>query len=174
MAVTQQLARVEAAYLAACRTSATTSPEGDPNWDPPAQDVLDLDWAPRLLERVCDLAELDGVHLNALQRATKGDTEIDLDFLNTHPHDIAPFGPPPTALSETQVACLAELLGQIDISAVLASLPADDVDAADAIGPSAGRIVGGPKKYLLRHFNALREFYLDAAQRQLLVVLWWD
>lgn len=162
MAVTQQLARVEAAYLAACRTTAGTSSDGVPCWEPPSADVLDLDWAPRLLERVCELAELDAVHLNALRQATKGDCEIDLGFLNTNPHDIAPFGPPPTALSPTQVACLAELLGQIDMPAVLAGLPAGNGAAAAAIGPAAGQIVGGPQKYLLKHFNALREFYVDA------------
>ncbi|WP_210590360.1 hypothetical protein [Streptomyces sp. GESEQ-35] len=72
MAVTQQLARVDAEHLAACRTSAGTSPDGDPRWDPPSADVLELDWAAALLERVCDLA--------------------DLDSLNTHPHDIDSSG----------------------------------------------------------------------------------
>ncbi|WP_409235759.1 hypothetical protein [Streptomyces sp. PA5.6] len=50
MAVTQQLARVSAQYLDTCRTSAATSPDGDHRWDPPAVDVLDLDWAPYLID----------------------------------------------------------------------------------------------------------------------------
>ncbi|MFG2233655.1 DUF1877 domain-containing protein [Streptomyces sp. NPDC048723] len=175
MAVTQQLARIPAEYLAACRRSAATSPDRDPHWDPLAYDVLDLDWAPRLLERVGEVAGLGEVHLDALRWATDGDTALDLAFLNTHPHDIAPFGPVPTALSAPQVARVSELLGQIDMPALLAALPTDDREAGSLIGWGADKITGGgPRAYLLRHFNALRDFYLDAATRQLLVVLWWD
>ncbi|MEU7469957.1 hypothetical protein AB0A94_15695 [Streptomyces sp. NPDC044984] len=42
------------------------------------------------------------------------------------------------------------------------------------IGYEADRLIGGPREYLPEHFNALRDFYLDAAGRHLLVVLWWD
>ncbi|MER5281008.1 hypothetical protein ABT025_35480 [Streptomyces sp. NPDC002809] len=118
--------------------------------------------------------EVDDVHLNALQQSTEGDAAIDLGFLNTHPHAIGPFGPAPTALSATQVARVSELLWQIDLPALLAALPTDETEAASLIGHGSARIVGGPRKYLLGHFNALREFYRDASQRHLLVVLWWD
>ncbi|MFD9777798.1 DUF1877 domain-containing protein [[Kitasatospora] papulosa] len=174
MAVNQQLARIPAQYLAACRQSASMSPDRDPHWDPPAYDVLDLDWAPRLLERVGEIAGLDEVHLSALREATDGDTALDLAFLNTHPHAIAPFGPAPTALSAPQVARVSELLGQINMPALLDALPTDDREAGSLIGHEATKITGGPRAYLLRHFNALRDFYLDAAKRHLLVVLWWD
>lgn len=174
MAVTQQLARVPAEYLAACRQSAGTSTDGDPHWDPPPADVLDLDWAPAVLERACELAGLDGVHLDALRQATEGDPAIDLGFLNTHPHAIGPFGPPPAALSTAQVARISELLGHIDLPAVLAGLPADHTEAASLIGHGTDKIAGDPRKYLLGHFNALREFYRAASQRHLLLVLWWD
>ncbi|MEU1202923.1 DUF1877 domain-containing protein [Streptomyces sp. NPDC005813] len=174
MAVTQQLARISAEYLAACRQSAGESPDGDPHWDPPSADVLDLDWAPAVLERVGELAGLDDLHLDALRRATDGDTTINLGFLSTHPHQIGPFGPAPTALSATQVASVAELLAQIDIPALLAALPSDDHTAGSLIGHGADHIIGGLGKYLLQHFNALRQFHLGAARRQLLVVLWWD
>ncbi|MFF0850724.1 DUF1877 family protein [Streptomyces sp. NPDC003280] len=174
MAVTQQLARISAQYLASCRQSADASPDADPLWDPPSADVLDLDWAPSLLERVCELGGLDDVHRHALRQALDGDTAIDLAFLNTHPHAIGPFGPDPTALSPAQVARVAELLGQIDFPALLAALPPDEAQAASLIGNGANKIVGGPKPYLVKHFNAMREFYRGASQRQLLVVLWWD
>ncbi|MEU1448589.1 hypothetical protein [Streptomyces mirabilis] len=95
MAVTQQLARIPAEYLDSCRQSAGESPAGDPHWDPPSVDVLDLDWAPVLLERVCELGGLDDVHLNALRQATDGDTGIDLGFLNAHPRAIGAFGSTP-------------------------------------------------------------------------------
>jgi hypothetical protein len=174
MAVTQQLARVPAEYLASCHQAADESPDGDHLWDPPSADVLDLDWAPFLLERVCELGGLDDVHRNALRQALGGDTALDLAFLNTHPHTIAPFGPDPTALSAAQVARVAELLGQINFPALLAVLPTDEAEAASLIGNGADKIVGGLRKYLLEHFDAMREFYRGASQRQLLVVLWWD
>ncbi|MFD8978896.1 DUF1877 domain-containing protein [Streptomyces sp. NPDC059564] len=173
MAVTQQLARIPEGYLAACRQSAAASSDRDPHWDPPAYDVLDLDWAPALLKRVGEVAGLEAVHRDALRQATDGDTALDLGFLNTHPHAIAPFGDVPTGLAASQVARVSELLGQIDMPLLLAALPADERDAASLIG-QVGSITGGLRAYLLQHFNALRDFYLDAAKRHLLVVLWWD
>lgn len=174
MAVTQQLARISAEYLASCRQSADASPDGDPLWDPPSADLLDLDWAPFLIERVCELGGLDDAHRSALRQALEGETAIDLAFLNTHPHAIAPFGPDPTALSAVQVDRAAALLGEIEFPALLAALPTDEAEAAALIGNGADKIVGGPKKYVPGHFNDLREFYHAASQRQLLVVLWWD
>ncbi|MEU9339536.1 DUF1877 family protein [Streptomyces sp. NPDC048290] len=174
MAVTQQLARIPAEYLASCRQSANASPDGDPLWDPPSADVLDLDWAGLLIERICALGGLDDARRSALRQALEGETAIGLAFLNTPPHAVAPFGPAPTALSAAQVDRIAELLGQIDFPALLAALPADEAEAATLIGKGADEIVGGPKKYALGHFNALREFYHAASRRGLLVVLWWD
>ncbi|MFF3213992.1 DUF1877 domain-containing protein [Streptomyces sp. NPDC002886] len=174
MAVTQQLARIPEGYLAACRQSAAASSDRDPHWDPPAYDVLDLDWAPALLKRVGEVAGLEEAQLDALRRATDGDTGLDLGFLKAHPHAIAPFGGTPTGLGVSEVARVSELLGQIDMPALLAALPADERDAESSIGQMGGPITGGSRAYLLEHFNALRNFYLDAAKRHLLVVLWWD
>ncbi|MFD5029172.1 DUF1877 domain-containing protein [Streptomyces sp. NPDC058405] len=174
MAVTQQLARIPAEYLAACRQSASASPDGDPRWDPPASDMLDLGWAPALLARLGEVSGLDEVRLDALRQATDGGTTVDLGFLNTHPHTIGPFGPAPTALSSAQVARVSELLDQIDMHSLLAALPTDDREAGYLIGHGADHIIGGPREYLLKHFNALRDFYIDAAKRHLLVALWWD
>ncbi|MGW8881591.1 DUF1877 domain-containing protein, partial [Streptomyces mirabilis] len=137
MAVTQQLARVSDGYLADRRRAAGESPDGDPQWDPPPCDVLDLDWAPALLGRVCELAGLDDVRLAALQQATDGGTAVDLGFLCTHPHAIAPFGPAPTALSAAQVARVAELLQEMDMPAMLAALPTDDAEVAALVGHGA-------------------------------------
>lgn len=174
MAVTQQLARIPVVYLAACRRSASASPDGDPRWDPSASDVLDLDWAPALLARWGEVSGLDADRLAALRQATEGDVALDLGFLHTHPHAIGPFGPVPTALSSAQVARVSHLLDQIDIHALLAALPIDEREAGYLIGHGAGRIIDGPREYLLKHFNALRDFYRDAAKRHLIIVLWWD
>ncbi|WP_406274221.1 YfbM family protein [Actinacidiphila glaucinigra] len=174
MAVTQQIARVSAEYLAACRRSAGASPDGDPRWDPPAPDVLDPDWAPALLERLGEVTGLDEVRLDALRQATHGDTMPELGFLNAHPHAIGPFGPAPQALSIARVAHVSELLDGIDMHALLRALPTDDREAAYLIGQGADRVIGGPRGYLLKHFNALRDFYQRAAKHHMLVVLWWD
>ncbi|MET9881474.1 DUF1877 family protein [Actinacidiphila glaucinigra] len=174
MAVTQQLARVPAEYLAACRKSADESPDGDHHWDPPSSDCLDLDWAPALLAGACRLAQLDDVHLDALRWASEGDTEVDLGFLNAYPHAIGPFGPPPTLLSPEAVARVSALLGEIDIQAIVATLPADRHHAGSLFGRGPEFIPDGLAEYLLRHFDALRKFYGEAARRGLLIVLWWD
>jgi hypothetical protein len=71
------------------------------------------------------------------------------------------------------VACISELLGQI-LAGRPRRLPTDDTEAASLIGHGADKIVGGPRKHLLGHFNGLRKFYLGASQRHLLLVLWWD
>lgn len=129
MAVTQQLARILAEYSAACRQSADRSSDGDPRWDPPASDMLDLDWAPTMLARLVEVSGLDEMRLDALRRATDGDAALDHGFLATYPHAIGPFGPAPTALSSTQVVHVSELLDQIDMPSLLATLPADDREA---------------------------------------------
>ncbi|MFG3229301.1 DUF1877 domain-containing protein [Kitasatospora sp. NPDC048194] len=170
MAVTQQLARVSADYLVACRQSAEQSPDGDHHWDPPAEDCLDLDWAPSMLEQACELARLDAVHLDALRRATDGDTDIDLDFLNANPHAIAFFSNSvATALDPDAVARVSKLLGEIDIRAILHAVR--DSGKVSTLGYG---FTGDPTEYLLGHFGVLRTFYAEAARRDLLVVLWWD
>ncbi|MGW6912866.1 DUF1877 domain-containing protein [Kitasatospora sp. NPDC054939] len=170
MAVPQQLARVSAEYLAACRQSAAESPDGDHHWDPPSADWLDLDWAPSMLKRACELTRLNAVHLEALKRATDGDSGIDLDFLHANPHAIAPFSTSaPTALCPEAVAQVAALLEEIDMPAILQSVL--DSGTASELGQG---FTGDPTTYLLGHFGALREFYTEAARRELHVVLWWD
>lgn len=108
------------------------------------------------------------------RRPSAGSLACDLVFLNRPPHEIALFGPDPAALSPDHVARIADLLAEIDFPGLLASLPADESAASALIGYGTDGIVGGVRKYLLTHFNAVRRFYRDAALRHLLVVLWWD
>ncbi|WP_405816512.1 DUF1877 domain-containing protein [Streptomyces sp. NBC_01390] len=174
MAVTQQLARVSAEYLAACRTRAEESSDGFHQWDPPEADCLDLDWAPALLERACEIAGVSEVHLAALGQATEGGVAMDVRFLNAHPHAIGPFGPAPAALEPLAVRQVSGLLGEIDVQAVLAVLPLDVREAGTLIGHGAEGLVDGPRTYLMGHFEALRGFYAEASQRGFAVVSWWD
>ncbi|MEV6211814.1 DUF1877 domain-containing protein [Kitasatospora sp. NPDC051914] len=174
MAVTQQLARVNAGYLAACRACAAESSDGDHRWDPPAADSLDLDWAPAMLARVCEIAGVDDSHLAALRRATDGGVALDVGFLNAGPHAIGFFGPTPAALEPKEVERVSDLLGDIDFRAALAALPSDNHAAGVLIGHGAEGLVHGPRTYLGIHFDALREFYAGASKRGLAIVSWWD
>ncbi|MER7569054.1 DUF1877 family protein [Streptomyces sp. NPDC097941] len=171
MAVTQQLARVSAEYLAACRTRTEESFDGDHQWDPPTADCLDLDWAPAMLERACEIAGVGELHLAALRQATDGGVAMDVGFLNAHPHAI---GPAPAALEPLAVRQVSGLLREIDLQAVLAVLPLDMREAGALIGHGAEGLVDGPRTYLKDHFDALREFYAGASKRGLAVASWWD
>ncbi|MDX3073166.1 DUF1877 domain-containing protein [Streptomyces sp. MI02-7b] len=163
MAVTQLLARVHAADLAHCRATAAGRPDADPGWAPPAGDVLDLDWAPHPLEDACRRAGLDGRLLAALRRATTGDPEVDVAFLD-HPDAVGIFGPPPAALAPEGVAAVAHALAAIDRPAVLPPRPG--VRGLDG--------VRDPQAYLTGHFRALCAFCAEAARRGQYVVMWWD
>ncbi|MFI8179337.1 DUF1877 domain-containing protein [Actinacidiphila glaucinigra] len=162
MAVTQQLARVTEEFLARCRTAARESPDGDPGWDPPREDVLDLDWAPASLKRVCRAAGAAAPALAAPERALDGDPEVTVAFLD-HPEAVGVFGPPPGAVAPAGVTLVAEGLAAIDWDAVRAH-------GADHGLPG----VRDPWGYLTGHFTALRAFYEQASRRGLYVVGWWD
>jgi hypothetical protein len=99
---------------------------------------------------------------------------MDVGFLNAHPHAIGPFGPAPTALEPWAVRRVSGLLGEIDLQYVLAVLPLDIREAGALVGHGADGLVDGPRRYLMDHFDALREFYTGASKRGLAVVSWWD
>jgi hypothetical protein len=168
MAVTQQLARVSGAYITRCRTSAAASPDADPEWDPPANDWIDLNWSPRFLSDACELAGVDSCTLEALNRALNGDPDVDVSVLN-HPGATGGLGPPPTALAPDSVAHAAAKLAGLDWDSVLAAIPADRREVL--VGD---HFIGDPVAYLTTHVMALRNFYAGAAQQGLFVVLWWD
>ncbi|EME96727.1 DUF1877 domain-containing protein [Streptomyces mobaraensis NBRC 13819 = DSM 40847] len=168
MAVTQQLARVSGEYLERCRATAVARPDADPDWYPPVDDLLDLDWAPSPLIDVFGLAGVAPSTRAALVRALDGDPEVDVSYLR-HPEATGCFGPPPTALAPESVAGVAAELTALDGVEVLAAIPADRYAALVGDG-----FTGDPSAYLTTHFTALRDFYENAARRGLFVVLWWD
>ncbi|MFF7214223.1 DUF1877 domain-containing protein [Streptomyces sp. NPDC008238] len=162
MAVTQQLARVTEEFLARCRDAARESSDADPGWDPLREDVLDLDWAPATLLKVCRAAGVAAPALAALDRALNGDPAVDVAFLD-HPDAVGVFGPPPAATAPAGVALVAGGLAAIDRAAVRAH-------GADHGMPG----VRDPWGYLTEHFTALRAFCEEASRRGLYVVVWWD
>ncbi|MEV7179868.1 hypothetical protein [Kitasatospora sp. NPDC093679] len=98
MALPQQLARVSPAYLDRCRRNAAGSPDGDPRWDPPAGDLLDLDWALWGLLRHLRAVEAAPATVALLDRSISGDDAAAVAFLD-HLEVYDRFGDPPTLLT---------------------------------------------------------------------------
>ncbi|MEU3922711.1 DUF1877 family protein [Streptomyces sp. NPDC029004] len=171
MALTQQLARVSPQYLAQCRQTAADSPNGDPNWNPPAEDTLDLDWAIWGLIKFFRWARIDAVHTNTLERSITGDPGSDVGFLD-HAEVYDGFDGPPALLPPEVVTEVAHALDAIDLSKALARLPQDNAEAALACGFEG--FAANLPAYLDQHFDTLRAFYHAASHRRLAVVTWVD
>ncbi|MFI9227914.1 DUF1877 family protein [Streptomyces rimosus] len=171
MALTQQLARVSEAYLAQCRRNAAASADGDPEWNPPDEDVLDLDWAVWGLLRYCREADVACEWTAAVQRSIEGENADSVRFLD-HPEVYDGFGTPPALLAPPVVAEVARRLDAIDMDSLLRGLPADAASAAAVCG--FGAFHGDLRKYLEDHVAALTDFYRGAARRGMAVVEWVD
>ncbi|MCW2913119.1 MAG: hypothetical protein JWN52_1187 [Actinomycetia bacterium] len=169
MAITQQLARVSAEQLAACRQSAD---ELDKVCSFELQsDYVDLDWAGSALTRIWELAGVDARIMAALRRALHGDTEVNAAYRD-HPDTV--WEHPVTALESAAVAQVAGALQEVEAQAVLVALPSNLHEARADGGLDWKGSESDLRKYLARHFTVLRSFYEEAARRDLAVVLWWD
>jgi hypothetical protein len=167
VAVTQNLARLTGTRLAACATSVQELDAVCSFRALDPMDYLDLDWAPRLLQRV---AEASGISPNlalALNRAMEGDGEVNPAYRDA-----------PDSIWEHPVASL-DAATVADVSASLKQL----ADVAPLTHETVGRaVVGLPRHdvpeqafdYLKGHFDALCAFYADAANRGLAIIMWLD
>ncbi|MFG2895088.1 DUF1877 family protein [Streptomyces sp. NPDC048248] len=171
MALTQQLARVTLQYVEQCWQTAAASPDKGPCWDPPEDDLLDLDWAIWGLITFFRRAHIDERHLAALERSIAGDDDGDVGFFD-HPAAYDGFDAPPALLAPAAVSEVAHALNAIDLARALNQLPADSAEAAQACGFEA--FTGHPRDYLVQQFNALRNFYNTARTRELAVLTWID
>lgn len=171
MALTQQLARVTPQYLAQCRAAAAMSSDGNPDWDPPEEDAVDLDWAIWGLIWFCQRMQIEEQCIQNLQRSIAGDSGGDVEFLD-HPEVYDGFDAPPALLAPAAVAEVARDLATMDIDDMLSHLPADSFAAAEACGFRGFN--GHPRTYLAEHFALLQSFYRVAGQRGLAVVAWID
>ena len=159
MAVTRNLARLSHARLAACATSvdeldAVCSFQA---LDP--MDYLDLDWAPRLLQRVVEAAGAPAALAVALRRAMQGDGEVNADYRDQ-----------PDSVWEHPVSSLG-VAAVADVSASLAELATLDVlspwsveRAIEGLPPDA--VPEGASAYLQGHFDALCAFYADGSTQR--------
>ncbi|MFJ7497941.1 DUF1877 domain-containing protein [Streptomyces sp. NPDC097727] len=171
MALTQQLARVAPQYLVQCRAAAAVSSDGDPNWNPPAEDTVDLDWAIWALIWFCQRMRIEGPCVQVLKRSISGDPGGDVEFLD-HPGVYDGFDSPPAVLAPAAVAEVALELAALDVGEILSCLPPDPLAAAEACGFQGFN--GHPREYLVEHFELLQSFYLIAGRRGLAVVAWTD
>lgn len=167
VAVTQQLARTTDAMLELCRADIGPLDDLCSFRALEASDYLDLDWAPDLLEGAARAANIPDDLLTALSLATCGEIEV-----NPHYRDTADsvWGHPVAFLPKTRVAEVAtalQTLAQVDF------LTEEGVDRALATCPPTSRPTD-PHSYLSAHFRALREFYAEAAKRDLCTIMWWD
>jgi len=171
MALTQQFARVTLEYLERCRASALDSPGAAPGWAPPAEDLLDTDWAIWGLIRWCrstaaapDLAAL-------LDRAISGDPGSDVGFLD-HDEVYDGYETPPRLLAPAAVADISRALDGVALDALLGALPDSPEEAAAAC--DFGGFSGDVRAHLAEHFGAMRDFYRGAALSGLCVLVWID
>ncbi|MFI5530612.1 DUF1877 domain-containing protein [Kitasatospora sp. NPDC051853] len=171
MALHQQLARVSTAYLDGCRRAAAAAPDADPGWGPPDGDTLDLDWALWGLVRYLRWAEEEPELLRTLERSIDGDGPEEIPYLD-HLEVYDRFGDPPSLLSPPVVAELAARLGAVNPEAVFAAFPQERELVEEACG--LGPVDGDVREWLALHLAALREFYREAAARELAVVAWVD
>ncbi|WNO76803.1 DUF1877 family protein [Streptomyces sp. AM8-1-1] len=167
MALTQRLARVSPQYLDWCRDAAAAALDGDPHWDPPEEDTLDLDWAVWELLAFYRRMQPDSRHISILERSIAGDVNDPVAFLD-HPEFYDGFDGPPSLLAPGAVAEVAHSLAAMKIDSLLRVLPA----YREAGGFSAFH--GDPGAYLAGHFALLQNFYGIASQQGLAVVVWVD
>ncbi|MFJ6673240.1 hypothetical protein ACIQMJ_19190 [Actinosynnema sp. NPDC091369] len=169
MAVTQQLVRITAPRLTECRRSADALDELCSFRAAPREDHLDLDWWPVLLKRAWERA---GVGAQATMRlALDGDDEVNPSYRD-HPDTI--FDHPVTALEPPRVGEVAAALRAVPPEVVRAAVPSGRDRVEAEWGAMAAEVVGDLAGHMAEQHALLRDFYVQAAERGLAVVLWWD
>ncbi|MYW92466.1 hypothetical protein G3I59_18080 [Amycolatopsis rubida] len=157
MAVTQQLARIPAAHLAACRQSVETLGGLCSFTSIPERDYCDLDWWPVVLKSAWQLTGADD---RTLAAGFDGDEEVNpacrdvLYSIDGHP--------------------VAEAVCGITPDAVRAVVPPDPEQIEARLGSLAREALGDPAEHLAEQHTVPREFYVEAARRELAVARWWD
>lgn len=167
MALTQQLARVPPGYLDRCRETAASAADGDPRWDPPGQDTVDLGWAIWELLGFYRHVRPDSPQIAVLDRSIEGDRDPGIPYLD-HPGVYDGIDAPPALLTPPAVAEVARALAGMEIDSLLGKLP-----AYRRAGGFPG-FTSDPAPYLAEHFATLRSFYDVAALKGMAVVVWVD
>ncbi|WP_418058275.1 DUF1877 family protein [Pimelobacter simplex] len=167
MPVTQQLARADAAVIERCRRSTALLDELCSFRLLPADDHLDVDWAPSLLHSAAEAALLPATDRDLLRLAFEGEGEVNPAYRDAA-HTV--WEHPVTATSPAQVAAIAAALGRCSAS----SFPSRAAAAAAAATQPVEMRPRALRGYLRDHVRAVADFYAGAARRGLGVVAWWD
>lgn len=136
----------------------------------PASDYRDLDRAGPPLLRVFELSRVDAEILATMRHALDGHEELNPEYRG-HPNTILVH--PVTVVAPYTVTRIAKTLAETDFRLVSAALPEDAEQARQALGDSISSL-RHPFEYLAPHFDTLRDFYVEAAQRSMAAVTWWD
>lgn len=166
--MTLQLARITAARLADCRRSVETLSRLCSYDLAPASDHLDLDWAKHGIIRMCALSGVGDVSM--VRRALEGGEAVNPAYRD-HP-DTVPEQPRFHRPAEVMLA--AGALRDIDLDRGFAALPDDPEAVRHLLGGNLTDLIGDPRRYLVTHVTALRDFLTAAAHRRLAIVNWWD
>lgn len=171
MAVTQQLVRIPAERLAVCRRSVEAVDEVCSFLAVSDEDQLDLNWWPSVLKRVWELAGVEARTLALLRRAVDGDDEVNPAYRDC-PDTI--WQHPVTALEPSPVGEVADALRAVTSQDIRAVVPPDPGEVEAELARVARWVDGDLAGPLIIQHALLRDFYEEAAQRHLAVVLWWD
>lgn len=133
------------------------------------EDTLDLDWAPRGLQRLAEQS-LSEVQCAALSALLDGPTVLNRDYPEGPDHyrvwsDI-------TFLSAPEVKRAANILASVTSADLLLALPSGRKEQADVLGST--ELPTNPAGYYGDHLTALLDFAQEAARRGFGLVQWWD
>ncbi|MBE1461085.1 hypothetical protein [Kibdelosporangium phytohabitans] len=166
MAVTRQLARIPEPQLTGCRAPVEELDRLCSFQAASQRDYLDLNWWGIVL------ASLGKHHpsLAVLDQALRRVEAVNPAYRDHH-DTIAEH--PATAWRPREVSRFAEGLRALTPSAISDALPSDQ-DAVEVPGTDATDVDGDLAHHLVEQFGLMRDFYGEAADRHLAVVLWWD
>jgi hypothetical protein len=165
MAATQNLARASESVLEECLRSTDVLDQVCSFGRLPAQDYLDVDWAPSLLVAAAAAEGLTASAREGLRRAFEGDME-----LNPAYRDVADgiWEHPVTVVYPSGVREVAGALTRM----VRSRFPSPD--AVEVALAKWTERPANPRRYLRQHVESVAAFYEAAAEQDMGVLAWWD
>ncbi|WP_405145826.1 hypothetical protein OG308_19940 [Nocardia salmonicida] len=106
-----------------------------------------------------------------MRHALDGHEELNPEYRG-HPNAILVH--PVTVVAPYTVTRIAKTLAENDFRLVSAALSEEAEQARQALDDSISSLLRHPIEHLAPHFDTLRDFYVEAAQRSMAVVTWWD
>ena len=169
MAVTQQIIRVHPRVVQLCSTSEQELDRLISFQCQPKDGRLDLDWAPKGLERYFQVSQQLPESKLALYLALNGSRLVN------YKHRCGPRNNPVysdvTTLSVDEVIFVADRLAKIDWESFSGWLPKDIGAANKELGTN---LTIHPDTYHSAYLQKLIAFYKSASEAQMVTIMWWD